>query len=104
MTRTRLLIIAAAVAILLAPSVADAAKKHRPRHVVRHWHGYGFLPGYPPAPERPLAPTSYWYGRPGWYGGPGWYGAPGWYRGRFTNGLGPCWTRTPIGPMWNCGR
>ena len=26
------------------------------------------------------------------------------YGGRYNGGgFGPCWTRTPIGPVWNCG-
>ncbi len=34
-----------------------------------------------------------------------WYGYPRFYRGRWNGGgFGPCWTQTPIGPMWNCGR
>ena len=34
-----------------------------------------------------------------------WYGGPGFYRGRWTGGgFGPCWTETPIGEVWNCGR
>ena len=37
------------------------------------------------------------------------WGAP-YYTGRFGANrydslrVGPCWTQTPIGPMWNCGR
>src|ERR1035437_5063944 len=34
-----------------------------------------------------------------------WYGGPGFYRGRWNGGgFGPCWTQTPIGNVWNCGR
>ena len=32
------------------------------------------------------------------------FGRPGFYRGRYDGGsFGPCWTRTPIGPIWTCG-
>lgn len=105
------LILAAAAALLLVPANVDAAPKqaaqatttkHKPakkRIVVRRSHDYGFLPGYRPwvaegktrgryYPQFPF--EGYW---PGAF----------WYRGHFTNGFGPCWTRTPIGPMWNCG-
>ena len=34
-----------------------------------------------------------------------WYGGPRFYRGRWNGGgFGPCWTQTPIGNVWNCGR
>ena len=34
-----------------------------------------------------------------------WYGGPGFYHGRWNGGgFGPCWTQTPIGNVWNCGR
>ncbi len=69
------------------------------RHVVRRWHGYGFLPGYVP-PEQEPPHWTYWTHPPTW-----WYGWPGFYRGRWNGGgFGPCWTQTPIGPMWNCGK
>jgi hypothetical protein len=98
-------------AFLLAvlPAIAFAAPVHkRPIHP---WHGYGFLPGYHQPPNNsvpvfgakgaigddPGAP-QYWYN--GWY----YFGRPGFYRGRYNGGsFGPCWTWTPIGPMWNCG-
>lgn len=78
--------------------------------------GYGFLPGYEPPPggDRFGGPAdgpseAYQYGRGGryWYRGRWYYGwgGPGFYRGRWNGGgFGPCWTETPIGPMWNCGR
>ena len=95
---------------LLLPAVAFAASPHK-RHIY-HWHGYGFLPGYhqPPNNNVPVfGPKGALGGEPDapmyWYNG-GWYyfGRPGFYRGRYNGGsFGPCWTPTPIGPMWNCG-
>ena len=36
------------------------------------------------------------------YYGPDW---PGFYNNRWNGGgFGPCYTQTPIGPIWNCGR
>lgn len=101
--------------LALPLAVAFAApphKQHKPH--IYHWHGYGFLPGYhqPPSNSTPIygprgaiglgpdeeAP-SYWYNGD-WY----YFGRPGFYRGRYNGGsFGPCWTQTPIGPMWNCG-
>ena len=107
---------ALAVALLLpAATDADAAKRTRITvHSKRHWHGYGFLPGYHPS----LAETQ---GLPilgndprrrrewryiDFYGNVRYgYGGPVFYRGRYTGGsFGPCWTQTPIGPMPNCGQ
>jgi len=118
------LLVSAIAASLLLPATAIAkpnATRH-PRIVVyaKHppkprWHGYGFLPGYrqPPyiaewrdrsaryrGPYEPYEPR-YWYNGQLRYG----WGEPGFYRGRWTGGsFGPCWTSTPIGMMWNCGR
>jgi hypothetical protein len=53
--------------------------------------------------------TAPWYIDPvpryfGYDGTWHYFGRPGFYRGRYNGGtFGPCWTRTPIGPMWNCG-
>jgi hypothetical protein len=104
----RLLSIFTAIALALtlaAPALAaDSQKKKTPKkhHVTRHWRGYGFLPGYRPpeviarereAQDRRSGPHYY---------GPAW---PGFYRGRWNGGgFGPCWTQTPIGYMWNCGK
>jgi hypothetical protein len=112
------LLIAVAVAFgsaaLAAPASNDAASArhsvahkpiahvHKKRHVTRHWHGYGFLPGYRPPEviERQRA-AQYWRNGPHYYG-PAW---PRFYRGRWNGGgFGPCYTQTPIGPMWNCGQ
>ena len=78
---------------------APAPKK---RSAVRRSQGFGFLPGYR-TPEQIERQDSYLYWRrhPGYF----WYGGPGFYRGRWNGGgFGPCWTQTPIGPVWNCGR
>jgi hypothetical protein len=37
--------------LLLSATATLAAPTHGKRHVARHWHGYGFLPGYR-SPER----------------------------------------------------
>ncbi len=116
----RTLLAAAAVACLLLPEASLAATSHRPkvqrtRVIVhakpRHWHGYGFLPGYRPwvngldARGRPTqvarAEPRYFdfYGNV-YYG----WGHPGFYRGRYNGGsFGRCWTYTPIGMMPTCG-
>jgi len=107
MLRSLLGVIAMAVALSLAqaePSThLERNRDVTKYHVVRHWHGYGFLPGYRPPEviERERLEHYYRvYGRQ--YYGPAW---PGFYRGRWNGGgFGPCWTQTPIGPMWNCGR
>ena len=109
------LLIAALVAGSLSSVWAAPMSGKLPKKITvhpRHWHGYGYLPGY-----NPLANNLDWHGRSvrieppyEWrywrygelqYG----YGRPGFYRGRWNGGgFGPCWTQTPIGPMWNCGR
>jgi hypothetical protein len=83
-----------------APAKPNHISKHiSKRPAVRRWHGYGFLPGYVP-PEAAPPRRDYWTHPPTW-----WYGGPGFYRGRWNGGgFGPCWTQTPIGPMWNCGK
>jgi hypothetical protein len=107
----RILSLAIVVLLLLAPDLGSAASpKKRPS---AHWHGYGFLPGYrqPPINSVPiLGPRGAARGYPDysptyWYGGDQYYfGQPGFYRGRYNGGsFGPCWTWTPIGPIWNCG-
>jgi hypothetical protein len=96
--------------LFLLPALALAAPVQK-RHIY-HWHGYGFLPGYHQPPnnnvpiygpkgsigDAPGAPSYFYNG--GWY----YYGRPGFFRGHYNGGsFGPCWTWTPIGPMWNCG-
>jgi hypothetical protein len=119
---SRLMCLSIAVVLSLLSVVATAAPIHK--RAAPRWHGYGFLPGYhqplnnalplyaqEPAvlrsarrERRPwyIDPTpryygydgnSYYFGRPGFDGG-----------GRYNGGsFGPCYTRTPIGPIWNCG-
>jgi hypothetical protein len=92
-----------AFAVLLSLAAAAPAAAHKKHHVTKHWHGYGFLPGVRP-PE--VVERERWehydrlYGHQ--YYGPAW---PGFYRGRWNGGgFGPCYTQTPIGYVWNCGR
>ena len=86
------------VALVFSAATTFAAPVHGKRHVVRQWHGYGFLPGYR-SPER-IEWERAQHREPVY-----WYGGPGFYRGRWTGGgFGPCWTQTPIGNVWNCGR
>jgi hypothetical protein len=97
------LALASAAAIAQTAPAQQTAPAHKKRPVTRHWHGYGFLPGYRPPEviERERAEHYYRTYGPQYYG-PAW---PGFYRGRWNGGgFGPCWTQTPIGPMWNCGR
>ncbi|HWU25350.1 MAG TPA: hypothetical protein VN154_03005 [Rhizomicrobium sp.] len=98
-----LLVIAALLVPTIAQSQTTTAPVAKKRPVSRHWHGYGFLPGYRPPEviERERAQHYYRVYGPQYYG-PAW---PGFYHGRWNGGgFGPCWTQTPIGPMWNCGR
>ena len=119
MSRLVCLFIAVALALVSAAASAAPAQKR----AAARWHGHGFLPGY----QQPLnnsAPLYKqkdalrrlarqnrrpWYIDPvpgyyDWNGDPRYFGRPGFYGGRFNGGsFGPCWTRTPIGPVWNCG-
>jgi len=119
---SRFVCVSIAVVLSQLAVVAQAAPVHkRPAPV---WHGYGFLPGYhqPLSNSQPLYaqkdalrrlarqnrrpwyidPVPEYYGYNGdWH----YFGWPGFYRGQYNGGtFGPCWTRTPIGPIWNCGR
>lgn len=116
----RLICLSVAVVVSLLSLAAQAAPAHKRSG---HWHGYGFLPGYhqPPSNSQPLIAQKgglryaarhhgrHWYIDPvpryfGWDGEWHYVGWPGMYRGRYNGGsFGPCWTRTPIGPIWNCG-
>jgi hypothetical protein len=104
------------ILLLLLPAVAFAAPAHHKRHPAGHiqrWN-YGFLPGYhqPPSNTIPIVGPvgsvrrngpayvpSYWYNGDRYY-----FGEPGFFRGRYNGGsIGPCYTYTPIGYIWNCG-
>lgn len=112
-------LIAAVAASLLLPPVAFAApaasgvaKPAKTKVTVKKkWRGYGFLPGYRTpekiaAEQRRREQRYLYFSHYGAY--PqlqyGW-GRPGFYRGQWNGGsFGPCWTSTPIGLQWNCGR
>lgn len=117
----RLVFAALAAVLLVAPaahaspdaapqvSVKKPAKKHVAKRVPK---GVGFLPGYrtPVEIERDRK-KDIQRERRAYYraGGPRiayWrYPQPQFYRGRWNGGdFGPCWTHTPIGYQWNCGR
>ena len=118
---SRLACLSFALVLSLLSGVAMAAPVHK--RPASHWHGYGFLPGYvqPLSNSLPLyaqkdAARRYarqnrrpWYidRTPQYYGYDGdwhYFGRPGFAGGRYNGGsFGPCWTRTPIGPIWNCG-
>jgi hypothetical protein len=118
---SRFICLSIAIMLSLLSGVAPAAPIHK--RPAPRWHGYGFLPGYrqPPSNSQPLnaqkIPASRlarnnrrpWYidPVPSYYGYDGnwhYFGRPGIYGGRYNGGsFGPCWTRTPIGPIWNCG-
>jgi hypothetical protein len=109
---SRILSVPIVVLLSLLPAVTSGAPAHKQR--AQRWHGYGFLPGYHQPPnnavpvfgrkgavtgEPDFAPRYWWNGE--WH----YYGRPGFYRGRYNGGsFGPCWTWTPIGPAWQCGR
>lgn len=119
------LITAVAVAVLAASPAPAAPAKGKDRVETKRTavtvrprsRGYGFLPGYEP-PDRPSPYASRydsWIAKPygpgrryltpgGWQWVYGWGGAR-FYQGRWNGGgFGPCWTDTPVGPVWNCGR
>jgi hypothetical protein len=115
---SRLVFSSIAIVLSLLPVVAPAHNRPAPR-----WHGYGFLPGYHQPPNNGLPAYAQkasvsrmerrnrrpWYidPIPSYYGYDGdrhYFGRPGFYGGRYNGGsFGPCWTRTPIGPIWNFG-
>ena len=126
--RRRSLFPSVLMALLLVPAVALAAPEKKPKKswkpkVTRKWTGYGFLPGYPPAElaqrgrilvDRSRRPYGY-YGPyqeyivrgPYVYQGRTLYGfgGPGFSQNRYNGGsFGPCYTQSPIGPVWNCGK
>ena len=90
------------IAASLPATAALAAPAHMKKRIDKHWHGYGFLPGYR-SPERIAWERA--HARGTYYGYYYWDARPGFYRGRWNGGgFGPCWTQTPIGPIWNCGQ
>ncbi|MGL9616426.1 hypothetical protein QRQ56_00370 [Bradyrhizobium sp. U531] len=118
---SRLMCLFVAVVLSLLPTVAPAAStQKRPKQA---FQGYGFLPGYrqPLSNSIPLykqkdamrrmsrADRRHWYIDPvpqyyRWDGEWHYFGRPGFNGGRYNGGsFGPCWTRTPIGAVWNCG-
>jgi hypothetical protein len=115
--RTAVLLSALLAAGLLSQAAAEPRAGKLPKRITVHpqqrWHGYGFLPGYRPYVndlDSRGRGVRYVRQEPRYlnlYSGQwtyGW-GRPGFYRGRWNGGsFGPCWTQTPIGPMWNCGR
>ena len=102
------LLVALMTALAAAPAFAESGEIRQVEDVVvvtKKYHGtrgYGFLPGYEP----PRITRRESYGRSPWVRDSTypWYGWPGFYRGRWNGGgFGPCYTKTPIGPVWNCG-
>jgi hypothetical protein len=93
---------AAATAATAAKPPAKQAYASRRTHLSRHWRGYGFLPGYRPPEVIEFQRERQFYESGPHYYGPAW---PGYYRGRWNGGgFGPCYTYTPIGYVWNCGK
>jgi hypothetical protein len=95
----------AAIAALLAIGFAHNAEARMKVTVTKQYRGtpgYGFLPGYePPGRVRRDHFGQSPYVRDATYP---WFGWPGYYRGRWNGGgFGPCYTKTPIGMVWNCG-
>src|SRR5258705_8687002 len=88
--------IAIAAFLLAATAPSFAAPVQGKAHVARHWHGYGFLPGYR-TPERIEWEEARNRRRVYWYGGPGLYRGP-WEGG----GGGPSLAPTPAGHVGEC--
>ncbi|MET0879673.1 MAG: hypothetical protein ABWY14_21290 [Tardiphaga sp.] len=119
---SRLKCLCLAITVSLLPAVAQAAPAHKKQAKI--WKGYGFLPGYrqplnnaaPLFKQDPEVLRNARRERRPWYitrtpvyyrwsdGEKYYFGRPGFYRGQYNGGsMGPCWTQTPIGPVWNCG-
>lgn len=118
---SRLMCLSVAIILSLLPAAASAASAQK--HPKPVWRGYGFLPGYrqPLSNSIPLYKQKdamrrlarnerrHWYIDPvpqyyRWDGEWHYFGRPGFGGGRYNGGsFGPCWTRTPIGAVWNCG-
>jgi len=101
MLRTFSWIIAAAVVLSATATLAQPVSSPAPtpaKRLLPHKPHWGVPPGYVPPEQYEL---QHRYDRANAY----WYGGPGFYQGRWNGGgFGPCWTKTPIGPIWNCGR
>ncbi len=80
-------------------AIKRTAKRRAVRRSARYGP-YGFLPGV-----RPLEVVEFeseWRAAHRPYYALPW---PRFHRGRWNNGgFGDCYTYTPIGPVWNCGR
>ncbi len=119
---SRLICLTLAIALSLFSADAMAASVKKPK--AKGWQGYGFLPGYrqPINNSVPLfmqkradlkmakRDRRHWYidKTPqyyNWWEGQWRYpGQPGFSGGQYNGGsFGPCYTRTPIGPIWTCG-
>ena len=89
-----LLALALGAGVAATPAMADPAKPAKPAK--SHHPHWTTPPGYDPPERRAVNPEFFTYP---------WYGPPRFYSGRWNGGgFGPCWTKTPIGPIWNCGR
>jgi hypothetical protein len=80
----------------------SVAKRYAKRHRARRagYGRYGFLPGVRP-PEIVEMENEWRAAHRPYYALP-W---ARFHRGRWNGGgFGPCYTYTPIGPIWNCGR
>jgi len=105
---------ATALPLRAAPVHEVKVVKKKKHHVRRIPPGVGFLPGYrTPAQIERDRRKEFERDRRAYFrnGGPPiyyytWgYPNPRFYRGRWNGGsFGPCWTVTPIGYQWNCGR
>jgi hypothetical protein len=93
-----ILVAAMALPAAAATQTQTTPTKHRP---AKRSNDFGFLPGYrPPEVADREDRLLYWRRHPTY-----WYGWPGFYRGQWNGGgFGPCWTQTPIGNVWNCGK
>jgi hypothetical protein len=120
----KIMLLSAIAALLLPPTTALARRdsgKGIPRIIVypnyysKKYGKYGFLPGYRQPPNItewrdrstrygarfPRSELRFWEDGAWRYG----WGGPGFYRGHWNGGsIGPCYTQTPIGPIWNCGQ
>jgi hypothetical protein len=115
----RILSLALALAVALpafgTPALADTPPKKKPA-VTRHVKRWTTPPGVRSPEQIEREQYGAWrrdrsiawrHGRPRAYYF--YYSSPYYYSGRFAehrfgSRIGPCWTQTPIGPVWNCGK